>query len=243
MEDDHRFTQYLDALDSLLEASAGPGMHVESHGTYRRHFKEGDEYYWVLPTTHGFRRLPVEKLVARLDARWSLVEIVFGSFVELQPHIRAKGSDSEPRPVQAWEWSCVGLHQLWTAWGKRSEHIQADLRPALLDDADTREFECVDLHEFELFFTLKRVEGLAKELREQRRKRDRWQALLMACVEKHDLGPKATPFTLLGKLRDEGVAQKRGQEILFNLEDGERAVKIQTFQRIARLALKGELEL
>jgi hypothetical protein len=224
---------HLEALDALWAAVDGS---VPPPGCDRcqKRFPEGERWVWVRLTPSAEERVADAGVVTFLARRWAVVERVFQAFSDLLPRLRPVGATSEPRGVQGWEWSCIGLHALWDAWGDPRGVIRADLRPALLSTHPDERVEAAPT-DYELFYSRSRVDDLAAALRLERY--DGWTAALGDFVVHQGLTAESTPQDVLSALRAAGLGRRAGGAVRLAFGEAEREVSVAEFQLAARRAL------
>jgi hypothetical protein len=246
-----KLIRHVDTLTLLWSILDRFGPPPDGHAQCQKRFPDDGNWYWVRIADWGEARVENPAALSWLNARWTVIERLFQGYGRLRPRIRRFGGDEEPRGLEPWEWSCIGLHRLWDSWNDRDGRILADLRPAVFS------FGTEDLPDertvaYELFYAREGVEAVAVELRgegtptgetEEERGEDRSglvAAVLKELVAREGLTSSDTPLALLSALRSEGLARKVGGRILVAVGGGsEEAVDVATFQRWARDVLDG----
>lgn len=239
-----QLTGHREAMERLWRASAGGSdpPALDRWERCHRRFPDRGGWLWVRRVEGGEEEPVVDPMAtAALDARWSVVERAFRSYGELSPRIRAAGESGEPRGVEMWEWSCIGLHQLWEGWRSADGVVRAELKPAQIS-LDDGGFEPAQRRRYEISYPLVRVEALAEQLEAaaSRRGPAPWRLTVASAVARHGLGPDHGPAELLGRLVDEGLARRYGCYVRVLGADGlRRRLRRPTFDRAARRALAG----
>lgn len=246
---------HIEALNYLWEAHGGQPSPPEGHEKCQKRFPDEENWHWVRITDWGEDRVESPAALSWLNARWTIVERIFQDFTALGPMIRRHGDQQVPRGLEAWEWSCIGLHRLWDGWNHAEGLIRADLRPALFS-FDSNEPPKDEPLEYELFYSVERIEALAAKLsgadesevksdksptgaaQEQEQPPDEWHGVLRGCIARKGLSSSEKPLKLLAALKNEGLARKEGGHVVITVERGAAVeVTIAEFQRVARQTL------
>lgn len=200
-----------------------------------KEFPDAGGWFWRT----GCEGAPVHEpaLVRWLDARWSIVESAYRSYQKLAPRIVESGRDAEPRGLEMWEWSCIGMHRLWEGWNDPEGLIRVDLRPALFDVGDG--FEQERLEAYLLFFPRGAVEAVTEHFAARRTPRIvAWHRTVADVVARHGLTTERKPADVLHAAIDDGLCQRTGDHVSVSVGEGlSKSVAITTFRRIARRAL------
>lgn len=246
---------HLEALNYLWETFSGPSSPPSGHERCQKRFPDEENWHWVRITDWGEDRVESPAALSWLNARWTIVERIFQDFTELRPMIRRPGDQQVPRGLEAWEWSCIGLHRLWDGWNHEEGYVRADLRPALFSfDSDEPPKE--EPLEYELFYSVERIEALAAELsganesdvertesppgatKIEEQPAETWHSVLRDCVARKGLSSSEKPLRLLATLKKEGLARKDGGNVVITVEGGDAmTVSIAEFQKVARRTL------
>jgi hypothetical protein len=246
---------HIEALNYLWDRLGGSLAPPSGHEQCQKRFPDEDNWHWVRIADWGEDRVESPAALAWLNARWAIVERIFQEFTELRPMIRRRGDDNDPRGLEAWEWSCIGLHRLWDGWTHPDGLVRADLRPALFS-FETDETPQEELVEYELFYAVERIEALATELASADKADDADEEplpettevsdqepslsldVLRKCVLREGLTSSDKPLKLLATLKRDGLARKEGAHVVLTLDGGDsNSMSIVDFQRTARSVL------
>lgn len=246
---------HVEALNYLWEALSGLPSPPSGYEQCEKRFPDEENWHWVRITDWGEDRVESPAALSWLNGRWTIVERIFQDFAELKPMIRRPGDQRVPRGLEAWEWSCIGLHRLWDGWNHSEGLIRADLRPALFS-FDTDDAPKEELLEYELFYFVERIEVLATELggaggskdegdaspesamQSEERSPELWHNVLRGCIARKGLSSTEKPLKLLAALKSEELARKDKGRVVITVEGGDSiAVSVAEFQKAARKAL------
>lgn len=239
------FVSHGEALDQLFAVVGSPVAPARDLAGARRVYPASGSFRWEIHRGGPPERVVLPEETVWLDARWALVERLFYAHPVLLPHLREAGEAAGLRPVEAWEWSCMGLHRLLAAWRAADGLVRADLRPALLSFGLDEEHEPERLLPYEVYYPRARLDALSAWLEEVLRPRvcrgrGRWRDLVSRCVVRHRLGRRDGPEAVLERLVRESLARRAGRWVeLAGRPGGLGRVRTSTFRRAAISALDG----